>query len=161
MSEEKANAFQYTLRNDPAEVAQYFQIENGELLSDIERQAGLDIMAEFQKKLHDLDFFMKKEYMIFNSKVNKCLLNRCYQNIQKPRAEARACMRECSDGIKNADNFVKSRFDLFTTSFTTCITDAQKPGKNAMQEVFECYDTMLNTFDSLKRDIKNEFSFYE
>lgn len=155
------NTFQYVLKNDPKEVEKYFSIENAELLSDIERMAGLDIMAEFAKKVLDLDAFMKKEYMTFNYKINKCLVNHCYSNIYSPREDVRKCVATCTGGIKNADNFVQEKVDLFTSSFATCLEEAQKPKKNVMQETFECYDTMLNTFDSLKREIKKEFNFYE
>jgi len=159
--QEKANTFQYHIKNDPREVEGKFNIENSELLNDIEKMAGLDILAEYHKKITTLEQFMKSEYLNFNAKINKCLLTQCYKDIHRPRNEIRECVEGCSSGIKNADKFVKEKFDMFTSSFGKCIEEAQKPKNNVMQEVFECYDTMLNTFDSLKRDIKDEFGYYE
>ncbi len=159
--QEKPNTFQYYIKNDPREIEKQFSIENGELLSDVERMASLDILAEYQKKMVTLEQFMRKEYMDFSSKINRCMLNNCYKDIHQPRNEIRECVQGCSQGIKNADKFVKEKIDMFTSSFGQCIEEAQKPKKNVMQEVFECYDTMLNTFESLRRDIKEEFSYYE
>lgn len=154
-------SFTYVLRNDPEEVKQKYTIENSELLDDIEKMTGLDIIAEFQKNYTDLDNFMKREYMVFNSKIDNCLLKFCYNDIYKPRDELRECVVSCTQGIRKADKVVRDKFDLFTSSFATCIEAAQRSKQSPMQETFECYDTMLNTFESLKREVRNEFKYYE
>ena len=153
--------FQYMLRNNPEELRGKIDFEDSDLLTESEKLAGIDIIAEYRKKLADLEYFMKYEYMLFNAKVNKCLLNRCYQDIHRSRHEIRDCVNGCTQGIKSADKFVSDKVELFTTSFAQCLEEAQKPKKNVMQDTFECYDTMLNTFDSLKKEVKDEFSFYQ
>jgi len=160
-SSEDYNPFQYVIKNRPEDIEKIVQLEGEELLTEDERAASLDIMARYKAKVADLEIFLKKEYMVFDNKINRCLLTHCYDNIYQPRENVRDCVQTCTQGFKNADTFVTQRIDEFTKNFAECIEKAQNYKKNIMQETFQCYDKMLNTFEKIKKEVNKEFSYYE
>lgn len=155
------NTFQYVIKNDPDKIAKEINFDDAEILSPEEKQASLDIMAQYQKKIGDLEVFLKTEYMIFNHKVNNCLAQRCYNDIFMPREEIKQCVIDCTQGIQNADKFVAGKLEQFTKNFSECIEGAQSEKSNIMKESFQCYDKMLNTFEKIKKDVHTEFSYYK
>jgi Eukaryotic protein of unknown function (DUF842) len=155
------NTFQYVMKNDPDQIAKEFSLEDSEILSPEERQASLDIMAQYKKKISDLESFLTREFMVFNHKVNQCLSQRCYNDIFMPREEIKECVSECTQGISSADKFVGAKIEQFTKNFSECLEAAQSDKSNIMKESFQCYDKMLNTFEKIKKDVHTEFSFYQ
>lgn len=157
------NPYQYEIKNAPEE-------DNGlnvdsskfeELLSDDERLVVNDLKKEYSKKSIDFDEFLRREYMTFDMKINRCLLNNCYKTPLADRAALRECINRCNMGIQKADGFVTAQIDRLQNAFQECLKQGSESQKNVFQETIQCYDTYINTFDSLKREIKKEFSYYQ
>lgn len=156
------NPYTYTIKNDPNEskkLSKEDEFQN--LLTDEENMIVNDLKVENEKKLKDFDEFLSKQYMELDYKINLCLLKRCYQNTSVDRATYNECLRKCTSGTKKTDTFISNQIERLQSAFQTCITNAATPQRDVMKEVVECYDVYLNTFDSLKKEIAKEFSYYE
>jgi hypothetical protein len=153
--------YQYVLKNDPEKIRHLYETDDMSILSDDEKMTTIDIMHEYNKKLSDLEIFLKTEYMVFNHKIHNCLLNYCYDDIFKRRDIVGLCLRDCTSGVKNAEKFVNARLNDFSTSFSTCVEQTQLEKTRGMQDTIKCYDKMLNTFDKIKKEVKQEFKNYE
>lgn len=158
----KFSPYTYEIKNDP-EVSKKFA-QDGEykdLLTEEENMIVNDLKMENEKKLKDFDEFLSKQYMEFDYKINTCLLNRCYQNLSVDRPSYNECLQKCTSGTKKTDTFISDQIQRLQSAFQTCITNATNPHRDVMKEIVECYDVYLNTFDSLKKEIAKEFSYYQ
>ena len=158
----KFNPYTYAIKNDPNESQKFSQdTEYKDLLTEEEQMIVSDLKVENQKKLNDFDEFLSKQYMELDYKINRCLLKNCYQSPNVDRASYNECLRKCNTGSKKTDTFISTQIERLQTAFQDCITKAADPQRDVMKEVVECYDVYLNTFDSLKKEIAKEFSYYE
>eukprot|EP01016_Furgasonia_blochmanni_P006974 TRINITY_DN1279_c0_g1_i9.p1 TRINITY_DN1279_c0_g1~~TRINITY_DN1279_c0_g1_i9.p1 ORF type:complete len:271 (+),score=43.61 TRINITY_DN1279_c0_g1_i9:109-921(+) len=155
------NPFVYKLRKEPTEADAQTQGQYDSLLTDEERQVSNDIQKTFNERMTDFDDFLNKEYMAFSYKINRCLKNRCYDDIYRDRLVIKDCAAACNAGLPKADRFVENMLGQIRGDFADCMNLAQNGNKNIMQETFQCYDKMIKSIKVAKQEIKKEFSYYQ
>lgn len=158
------NPYPYELKNPPSQgggIPAPKNVDYDELLTEEERFAIADVKQEYEKNVKDFESFLWKEYMDFDMKINRCLLQRCYQSPPLNRASLRECTKNCGSGVKKADFFVSGQVARLHSAFQQCLEEGSAIQKNMFQETIQCYETYTNTFDSVKKEIKKEFDFYK
>ncbi len=75
-------------------------------MSEQEKVVIQDIRIEYQKRLENLDSSLSKHYALFQHKVYKCMLDRCYQDLSKDRSDIAKCQGMCYAGVDKVQTFV-------------------------------------------------------
>lgn len=129
-------------------------------ITEQEKVVIQDIRIEYQKRLDNLDSFLTKHYALFQHKVYKCMLHRCYQDTAKDRTHIAHCQQMCYSGVDKVQAFVQKQVNGMKDSLVTCIDNSQKPQKDLVHEHFMCYHHFFKGIDQVKKEINIEFSYY-
>eukprot|EP00825_Cyclidium_porcatum_P031484 TRINITY_DN33352_c0_g1_i1.p1 TRINITY_DN33352_c0_g1~~TRINITY_DN33352_c0_g1_i1.p1 ORF type:complete len:139 (+),score=32.22 TRINITY_DN33352_c0_g1_i1:30-446(+) len=91
----------------------------------------------------------------------RCVQETGYQDINQDRFFISQCKNECALGIERMNQYINKEVNAFYEEFSQCMRKTQQGQKNSINEVFSCYDKMLNGFSLLQKNIYEEFSNYE
>jgi len=99
-------------------------------LNEEERIISRDLKIEFQKKMAGFQEFLTQQYMGFDFKINRCLLNNCYKDIFVDEKTKLGCVEDCQKGFAFADQFVHIQLTQLLSEFNICMEKGTETKKN-------------------------------
>jgi hypothetical protein len=136
-----------------------------EMNESSDREAFTDAMNTIKKFEYKFYAFMNKEFNILNKKMIRCSMI-CYDDPKLFTSnEAKLCAEKCHQNIKEAAKFAENLQEKNKTKLLTCIESAKEFNSESLGEdkvvtFFKCYDTLIDDFNQMEREIKREYSYY-
>jgi hypothetical protein len=136
-----------------------------EAIEESDRAAFNDAMEAIKKFEYRFYAFLNKEFNILNKKMIKCSMM-CYDDPKMFTCqEAKICAEKCHQNIKEAQKFTENVQEKSRTKLQTCIENAREfksenVSDDKVTSFFKCYDNLIEDFNSMEKEIKQEFSYY-
>lgn len=138
---------------------------HNEAIEDSDRAAFNDAMEAIKKFEFRFYAFLNKEFNILNKKMIKCSMM-CYDDPNMFSCkEAKICAEKCHQNIKEAQKFTETVQEKSRTKLQSCIENAREfntenVSDDKVTSFFKCYDNLIEDFNTMEKEIKQEFSYY-
>ena len=105
--------------------------------------------------------FLNKEFNIMNYKTARCSMH-CFDSTDRSMTEVNSCLLLCREGISGCKDFAFRLQTQAEKDLEKCQNEAQTLKKKNLTDPIihwmSCYEKLINRFDQMENEIKDEFS---